>query len=31
MDIKKENTIGVVIDIQSRLYPIIHDNEINSV
>ena len=27
MRIKKENTIGVVIDIQSRLYPIIHDNE----
>jgi hypothetical protein len=28
MRIKKENTIGVVIDIQSRLYPFIKDNEI---
>jgi len=27
MRIKKENTIGVVIDIQSRLYPIIQGNE----
>jgi nicotinamidase-related amidase len=27
MRIKKENTIGVVVDIQSRLYPIIHDHE----
>ena len=27
MRIKKENTIGVVIDIQSRLYPFIKDNE----
>jgi hypothetical protein len=27
MRIKKENTIGVVIDIQSRLYPLIHDHE----
>ena len=27
MRIKKENTIGVVIDIQSRLYPYIGDNE----
>jgi nicotinamidase-related amidase len=27
MRIKKENTIGVVIDIQSRLYPYIRDNE----
>lgn len=27
MRIKKDNTIGVVIDIQSRLYPFIHDYE----
>lgn len=27
MRIKKENTIGVVIDIQDRLYPFIHDHE----
>ena len=27
MRIKKENTIGVVIDIQSRLYPFIQDHE----
>jgi len=27
MRIKKENTIGVVIDIQSRLYPLIHGHE----
>ena len=27
MRIKKENTIGVVVDIQSRLYPYIHENE----
>lgn len=27
MRIKKENSIGVVIDIQSRLYPYIHDHE----
>jgi len=28
MRIKKENTIGVVIDIQSRLYPFIQDHEL---
>lgn len=28
MRIKKENTIGVVIDIQSRLYPYIKDHEV---
>ena len=28
MRIKKENTIGVVIDIQSRLYPFINNNEL---
>jgi hypothetical protein len=28
MRIKKENTIGVVIDIQSRLYPYIQDHEL---
>ena len=27
MRIKKENTIGVVIDIQEKLYPYIHDHE----
>lgn len=27
MRIKKENTIGVLIDIQTRLYPYINDNE----
>ena len=27
MRIKKENTIGVIIDIQSRLFPFIKDNE----
>lgn len=27
MQIKKENSIGVVVDIQTRLYPLIHEHE----
>ncbi len=27
MRIKRENTAGIIIDIQERLYPFIHDNE----
>jgi len=27
MRVKRENTIAVVVDIQSRLFPIIHDHD----